>query len=109
MSAESNRTFSRPECITADRTLKNVRPGKTSREWVLTALGPPSSKETLPGGTELLKYSYVESVSNRFWLFPLVDAKETMRTGHDLFFEIRHGVVQKYWRDSALLEKQSRL
>jgi hypothetical protein len=107
--AESNTRIHPEGFAPAGEAMKQVIPGKTTAEWLVAALGAPSSKTRLADGTEMYKYEYVETSDSRLQLVPLPQAVETIKTRHRLWFEVRDGVIQRCWRESARVDKRSRI
>lgn len=80
-------------------TLRQVKVGCTSKEWVLGTLGTPTSETATPEGTEILKYVYTKDVDVdfSFCIFFDFDDKRQERTVY--YFEIANGVVTKFWKE----------
>lgn len=81
------------------KTLKHVRCGQTSKEWVLGTLGAPTAATATPEGTEVLKYEYTKKTDVDFDFCPFLDFDDKKEERTTVYFEIRDGVVLKYWRD----------
>lgn len=106
--ANSNRSFTGTSI--SNQTLKRVKLGKTTRQWLLSVLGEPTSATESPDGVEILKYDGVtesrDSISVTFF-FPLVNVTETKKISEAHYFEIKDGIVQAHWKDSTKLQKSS--
>jgi outer membrane protein assembly factor BamE (lipoprotein component of BamABCDE complex) len=81
-------------------TLRKVKPGRTTKQWVLATLGEPTSQDTMPDGQEILRYEYVKRVKSDFAMVPpplaFENEKEYRTT---VVFEVRDGIVTKYWKE----------
>ena len=77
-------------------TLKQVECGQTTRDWVIETFGEPSEQILTDDGGEILKYKK----DNKFVMFPppivISDEKDVE---HTVAFEVRDGVVQRYWKE----------
>ncbi|UCG58829.1 MAG: outer membrane protein assembly factor BamE [Phycisphaerales bacterium] len=81
-------------------TLRQVKPGRTTKQWVLATLGEPTSQDTIPDGQEILRYEYVKRTKSDFAMVPPPLAFENEREQHTrVVFEIRDGVVVDYWKE----------
>jgi len=80
-------------------TLRQIKAGQTSKEWVLGTLGTPTSVTATPEGTEILKYEYTKKVDSDIdvFLFLEFDDKREERTVY--YFEIADGIVTKFWKE----------
>jgi len=81
------------------KTLKHVRCGQTSKEWVLATLGAPTSETATPEGTEVLRYEYTKKTDVDFSFCPFLDFDDKKEEHTVVYFEIRDGTVIRYWRD----------
>ena len=81
-------------------TLKQVECGQTTRDWVIETFGEPSEQILADDGSEILKYKCVRKKNNKFVMFPppivINDDKDVV---HTVAFEIRDGIVQRYWKE----------
>jgi hypothetical protein len=80
--------------------LKEVKCGQTTRDWVIETFGEPSEQITTDDGSEILKYKCVRKKDNQFVMFPppivITDEKDEK---HTVAFEVRDGIVQRYWKE----------
>ena len=81
-----------------NHTLRQIVCGQTTRDWLVAVLGEPTEESLTEEGTQILKYSCILKKDNAFVLFPIiiVDNKET---DHSVSFEIKDGIVQRYWKE----------
>ena len=81
-------------------TLKQVKCGQTTRDWVIETFGEPSEQILTDDGGEILKYKCVRKKDNQFVMFPppivISDEKDVE---HTVAFEVRDGIVQRYWKE----------
>lgn len=91
-----------------NETLKRIKPGKTTKEWLITALGRPTLRGEGAEGTEILKYECLEEVESTSSASAFGGTRKKTRTRHTHYFEIRDGIVQRCWKDSVELLKVSR-
>ncbi|MHC4521249.1 MAG: hypothetical protein ACYTAS_21855 [Planctomycetota bacterium] len=80
-------------------TIRQIKEGQTSKEWVLGTFGAPTSETTTPEGTEILKYVYTKKIDAdlTFCIFFDFDDRREERTVY--YFEIADGVVTKFWKE----------
>ena len=80
--------------------LKQVECGQTTRDWVVETFGEPSEQILADDGSEILKYKCIRKKDNKFVMFPppivIHDDKEVE---HTIAFEVRDGIVQRYWKE----------
>jgi hypothetical protein len=81
-------------------TLKKVECGKTTKAWVLATLGKPSQESTTEGGVELLTYKYSKSQDSNV-VMPFLIVNDEKKQEQTVFFEVKDGVVQKYWVENV--------
>ena len=81
-------------------TLKRVECGQTTRNWVVETFGEPSEQILTDDGGEILKYKCVRKKDNKFVMFPPpIVIKDEKDVEHTVAFEIREGIVQRYWKE----------
>jgi hypothetical protein len=80
--------------------LKQVECGQTTRDWVIDTFGEPSEQTLTDDGSEILKYKCIRKKNNQFVMFPppivINDEKDVK---HTVAFEVRDGIVQRYWKE----------
>ena len=82
-----------------NQTLRQIECGQTTRDWLVAALGEPTEQSKTEDGTEILKYRCIETRDNAFVLFPIVFVDDEKETDHSVSFEIKDGIVQRYWKE----------
>lgn len=82
-----------------DSVLAAVVEGATSDDWVISTLGEPTFTKELEGGGALLIYQYeTEDTTTTRVLIVMYERSQVTRVVR-LNFEIRDGVVVRFWRD----------
>ncbi len=99
ISGRSDVTYGPKGPAASNKTLRYIRCGQTSKEWVIGTLGTPTSETATPEGTELLKYEYTKETDVDFSFCPFMDFDDKKEERTVYYFEIRDGVVIKFWRD----------
>jgi len=82
-----------------DQTLKQIEAGKTTKDSLVAALGQPSEQELTEDSTEILRYTCTKKLDNTFVLFPVVVINDERETKHTVAFELKDGIVQRYWKE----------
>ena len=81
-------------------TLKQVECGQTTRGWIVETFGEPSEQILTDDGTEILKYKCIRKKDNKFVMFPPpIVIKDEKDVEHTVAFEVRDGIVQRYWKE----------
>jgi len=81
-------------------TLKQVECGRTTRDWVVETFGEPSEQILSDDGGEILKYKCVRKKDNKFVMFPPpIVIKDEKDVEHTVAFELREGIVKRYWKE----------
>jgi len=52
-----------------DETLKQIKPGETTRDWLVSTLGEPTEQSLTEEGAEILRYKCTKKQDNKFVLF----------------------------------------
>ena len=80
--------------------LRQIKQGKTTKDWLVTTLGEPTEQSMTEDGTEILRYKCTEKRNNQFVLFPppiVIDDKKVIE--HTVVFKLKDGIVQRYWKE----------
>jgi hypothetical protein len=80
-------------------TLRQLKCGETSREWLLSVLGEPSRATRTSDNTEVLTYEYTKTVDSDFSFFIFFDADNRREERTVYVFEVQDGVVTRYWKE----------
>ncbi len=81
-------------------TLKQVECGQTTRDWVIETFGEPSEHILADDGSEILKNNCILKKDNKFVMFPPpIVIKDEKDVEHTIAFEVRDGIVQRYWKE----------
>lgn len=81
-------------------TLRQVKCGETTKDWLLTVLGEPTRATQTANGSEVLTYEYTKTIDSdvSFCIFFDADDRREERTVY--VFELEDGVVTRYWKES---------
>lgn len=82
----------------SDSTWSKLEKGRTSQEWVLTVIGQPTSKSTVPGGKEVWKFSYTTRTENDGAVFLIFAGSSKEENASNAFIEFKDGIVTDWWR-----------
>lgn len=67
----------------------------------MATFGEPSEQSMTEEGTELLKYKCTKKKDNKFVLFPPpIVIKDEKEMEHTVVFEVKDGIVQRYWKET---------
>lgn len=83
-----------------DKTLEQFQPGNTSESWVISVIGPPSSRTDILDMDEpvsILRYALVEKPPGG--LFSLFTGSGPPKTTATVYFVSRSGVITQFWAD----------
>ena len=81
-------------------TLDQIRPGQTTESWLLAAAGEPSSRRPIDEHASILRYDHVTTTSSNGTVFLLFSGGSTKKQSTSVIFEVRDGVVQRYWTET---------
>jgi hypothetical protein len=97
----SGRSVDEHGTAVSDRTLMQIRPGETTEQWLLAALGPPTERNPVVDqpDTSILKYTYSRSESSGGAVFLLFAGGSTRRTSWTTSFEAVDGVITRHWTE----------
>jgi hypothetical protein len=96
ISNDSNTNTSGTEV--SDQTLSQVEVGKTTKEWLVAALGPADSVSLAGENTEILKYRDTRTTSKRSGILIVFDSESKREESETVFFEFQDGILQRYWK-----------
>ncbi len=96
ISSNSNTNTSGTEV--SDQTLSQLEVGKTTKEWLIAALGQPDSKSLVDEKTEILKYRATRTTYQHSGLFIVFDSQSKHEESETVYFEFQEGVLQRYWK-----------
>jgi hypothetical protein len=100
--ADSDTSFTGPAAAASPSTVAQIKPGETTREWVIATLGKPTSTSKTSDDTEILRYDCVKKVHNSATIFLILAANDRKESHQSVFVEIRDGVVQRCWQTGWL-------
>jgi hypothetical protein len=81
-----------------DETLKQIQCGKTTRDQLVATFGEPSEQRVTDEGNEILSYKCTRKQDNSVIVFPIVLVDDEKETEHTVSFELKDGIVQRYWK-----------
>ena len=83
-------------------TLRQIEVGRTSEDWLIATLGPPTSRVAVrgPGNTELLTYNHALTHKSHGSVFLLFSGSSEKVDKSTTYFEVSDGIVMKYWTES---------
>jgi outer membrane protein assembly factor BamE (lipoprotein component of BamABCDE complex) len=81
-----------------DESLKQVQCGKTTKDQLVATFGEPSEQRVTDAGNEILSYKCTRKQDNSVVVFPIVIVDDEKETEHTISFEIKDGIVQRYWK-----------
>ena len=83
-----------------DKMLKKVECGQTTQDWLVETFGEPTERLMADDGSEILRYKCVRKKDNKFVMFPPpIVIKDDKQVEHIVAFEVRDGIVQRYWKE----------
>ncbi len=83
-----------------NKMLKEIECGQTTRDWLVETFGEPTELLTTDDGGEILRYKCVLKKDNKFVMFPPpIVIKDDKQVEHVVAFEVKDGVVQRYWKE----------
>lgn len=99
ISGRSHVSYGSKGPVVGGDTLRQIKVGVTSKEWLLGTLGEPTSQTQTPERTEILKYVYTKKVDSKLDIFILLNFDDKREERTSLYFEITDGIVSRYWRE----------
>jgi hypothetical protein len=100
VSSHSDVTYGPTGPVVRGETLRQIKIGRTSKEWLLGTLGEPSRTSGTPDGTEILTYVYTKKVDSRFDFCPFLDTHDRREDQITYVFELRDGIVTRFWKET---------
>ena len=83
-----------------DKMLREIECGQTTRDWLVETFGEPTELLMTDEGSEILRYKCVKKKDNQFVMFPPpIVIKDDKQVEHVVAFEVRDGIVQRYWKE----------
>jgi outer membrane protein assembly factor BamE (lipoprotein component of BamABCDE complex) len=80
-------------------TFAQIEPGKTSGDYVLATLGPPTAKTPVNDGSEIWRYSYTEQKRSSGYVFLVFGGSNEKSLQRNAYVSVKDNVVLKAWRD----------
>lgn len=89
-----------------EETLKQFQPGETTEDWLISVIGPPTSRTDRADGISVLRYSTESKSTGVLSWFGGSGTRNTAT----IYFISRDGVISQFWADRqserTLLGKQ---
>ena len=76
--------------------LESIKPGVTTKEWVIDNFGKPDIEKHLEDGEEILIYENTKHKSSDFSLFLIFSSHNTEDIKEVVSFKIKDGIVKSY-------------
>ncbi|MBL8763087.1 MAG: hypothetical protein JNM07_02315 [Phycisphaerae bacterium] len=80
-------------------TFAQVEAGITKTDWVLAAMGEPTTRSKLDDGSEIWRWSYTRRTTSSGGVFLIAGGSTDNETVGATCLHVRDGVVVKAWRD----------
>lgn len=80
-----------------DSTLQQLEPENTTKEWAISTLGTPSSRDNLNNGDEIFRYEYSKKVDEKIRVFLLFHSNKEDITSQTVCLEFKDDLLTKYW------------
>ncbi len=93
----SHTTNSSSDYTVSKNRMDSIKPGVTTKEWVLDIFGPPDREKQYPDGEELLTYENTKHTTRHFSLFLIFNSNTSEDTKENISFKIKDGIVKDYW------------
>ena len=90
----------------ADDALAKVECGQTTEHRLWELFGRPSEQYETGDGAKVTTYNCTEQKDNSFAVCPFVFIKDEKERAYTVSFEIRDGVVQRYWKGERPREEE---
>ena len=90
-----------------DKTLEQFRVNDTSESWLISIIGPPTTRTEVPGMNEpvsILRYSVIEKPPRG--LLSFFSGGAPPKTTATIYFVVRSGIITQFWADR---EEQNKL
>jgi outer membrane protein assembly factor BamE (lipoprotein component of BamABCDE complex) len=82
----------------SESTMKEIKPGKTDKAWVMAVVGPPTERTVIDREREIWRYAYTETKSSSGSVFLLFGGSDRKVTQGTLFIELTGNIVSRTWR-----------
>jgi hypothetical protein len=91
--------------VQSSTTFQQIEIGKTTKEWLIAAVGEPTSITNAGGDNkvEILKYTYELTKSSEFGVFITFSQSnvDTVRKTNS-YFEFQHGILTRHWVETEM-------
>ncbi len=83
------------------QTLQQMEDGKTTKAWLVAALGNPSSETKVDEHAQVLRYDWSQTKQDNLVIFGLLTSDNSTEICRSACFEVRDGIVQRHWQESG--------
>jgi hypothetical protein len=82
-------------------TLAQIELGKTTEQWLVAVLGPPTARSPVADrvNVEILRYNHAVSKSGHGTVFLIFSGHSDKSQASSAFFEVSDGVITRYWTE----------
>ena len=77
---------------------KHIRVGITTKQWILENLGPPTSRDEVGDGIEVLHFVTTKKRRGSLHLLVIGDFEDSQETSETFFVTLKNGIVQDFGR-----------
>ena len=79
-------------------TFNRIKIGETTESWVAAAMGKPTRKTEIEGGS-LWAYEYQRTERNKGSVLLIIGGSSSEKSAGGTYIEIKNGIVTDAWRD----------
>ena len=98
---DSKVSYSDKGAPVSDHTLRQIKCGETTKDWVVATLGAPSEQTTTDNGIEILKYRYGKKQDSDTVILPFVIIDDQKQIEQTVYLEVKDNVVRRYWQENT--------
>jgi len=98
---DSKVSYSDKGAPVSDHTLKQIKCGETTKDWVVATLGTPSEQTTTDNGIEILKYRYGKKQDSDTVVLPFLIIDDQKQIEQTVYVEVKDNIVRRYWQEST--------
>jgi hypothetical protein len=85
----------------SDHTLRQIKCGETTKDWVVATLGAPSEQTATDNGVEILKYRYGKKQDSDTVILPFVIIDDQKQIEQTVYVEVKDNIVRRYWQENT--------
>jgi hypothetical protein len=80
-------------------SIRRLEPGVTTKDWAISTLGTPTSRNKVDDSTELLKYEYSKTVNHELAIFLILGSESEKTTSESVCLEFKDDILARYWSE----------